>query len=306
MTGEVPLVSVVIPSYNHAHLIARAIASVLAQSWSQLEILVIDNHSSDKTDQVVAGFADTRVRMLKVHNGGVIAISRNLGISAARGEWVAFLDSDDWWHPEKLKRCAQHFGEADFIYHRLRIVTQGRRSLLPRHVGSWPLRTPVFQYLLTDGNPVATSSVVVRRAIMEQIGGFDERREIIAAEDYDAWIRIASLTDRFLFVRECLGYYLFSRHSASRKDMSLPMREVYAVHAHRLPGHTQKRMEANAAYAAGRYAWSQGDFVKAKMELSRALSWGRVGLRMRSLVTLSMLSFQRGYRTVKRKVDPQR
>ncbi len=306
MTGEVPLVSVVIPSYNHAHLISRAIASVLAQSWSQVEILVIDNHSSDNTDQVVAGFADTRIRMLKVHNGGVIAISRNLGISAARGEWIAFLDSDDWWHPKKLERCAQHFEEVDFIYHRLRLVTQGRRSLLPKHIGGWPVRPPVFQHLLTDGNPVATSSVVVRRAILEQIGGFDERREIIAAEDYDAWIRMASLTDRFLFVRESLGYYLFSMHSASRKDMSLPMRQVYAVHAHRLPAQAQKRMEANAAYAAGRYAWSQDDFVKAKMELSRALIWGRLGLRIRSLVTLSMLLFQRGYQSVKRKMDPQK
>ncbi len=304
MNRDAPLVSVVIPSYNHAHLIARAISSVLAQSWTHFEIIIVDNHSSDNTDEVVSGFADARVRMLKVHNGGIIAISRNHGISAARGEWIAFLDSDDWWRSEKLERCSQHFDAFDFIYHRLRIARQGQRSLLARHIGSWPVRAPAFHHLLTDGNPVATSSVVVRRAMLEQIGGFDERGEIVAAEDYDAWIRIASLTDRFLFIRQNLGYYLFSVQSASRKDMSLPMREVYATYAHRLPLRSQRRMEANAAYAAGRYAWVQADLVRAKIELGKTLRWGRIGLRTRALATLFMVLFREGSQKLKRIVKP--
>ncbi len=293
MTQALPLVSVVIPSYNHAHLIGRALSSVLAQSWPRLEVIVVDNHSTDNTDEVVNGFADARVRLLKVYNGGTIAISRNLGIRAARGEWVAFLDSDDWWAYDKLARCAAHFGEADFIYHRLRIVPKGRRFYLSRHIGSWQVHQPVLQHMLIDGNPVATSSVVVRRVLLEKIGGFDERREIVAAEDYDAWLRIAKLTERFHFVRESLGFYLFSMQSASRKDMSLPMREVYATHAHHLATEDRERMQANAAYAAGRHASREGDQARARTELYKALRWGRADLRLKSMLTLLMLQFRR-------------
>jgi glycosyltransferase involved in cell wall biosynthesis len=293
MTQALPLVSVVIPSYNHGHLIGRALSSVLAQSWPRLEVIVVDNHSTDNTDEVVNGFTDARVRLLKVYNGGTIAISRNLGISDARGEWIAFLDSDDWWTHDKLVRCAQHFDEADFIYHRLRIVTTGCRPSLSRHIGTWQVGRPVLQHMLIDGNPVATSSVVVRRALLEEIGGFDERREIVAAEDYDAWLRIAKLTERFRFVHASLGYYLFSMQSASRKDMSLPMREVYAAHANHLAMKDRERMEANAAYAAGRHAWRQGDQARARTELYKALRWGSADLRLKSMLTLLMLRFRR-------------
>lgn len=286
MNSAQPLVSVVIPSNNHAHLIGRALTSVLVQEWPNLEVIVVDNHSSDNTDEVVSSFADARIQMLKVHNGGVIAISRNVGIRAAQGEWVAFLDSDDWWSPNKLVRCASHFDEADLIYHRLRIVTSERRRFWARHISSWQVKKPVLKHMLVRGNPIATSSVLVRRSLLDQVGGFDERKEIVAAEDFDMWLRIAALTDRFCFVRANLGYYLFSMQSASRKDMSLPIRAVHAAHAHHLSAQAYECMDAHAAYAAGRYAWSQGDLERARAELRKSLLWGRVEMRLKSLFML--------------------
>lgn len=280
------IVSVVIPSYNHAHLIGRALASVLAQDWHHLDIVVVDNHSSDHTDEVVASFADPRIRLIKVHNGGVIAVSRNVGIRATRGEWVAFLDSDDWWSSDKLFTCAKHFDGADLIYHRLRIVACGRRHVWPRYIDSWQVAKPVLQDMLMNGNPIATSSVVVRRSFLEQVGGFDERKEIVAAEDFDTWLRVAARTDRFCFVRPSLGYYLISKQSASRKDMSLPMREVHAAHAHHLSAQAHERMDAHAAYAAGRYACRYGDLVCARTELRKSLRWGRADVRLKSLLIL--------------------
>lgn len=284
-----PIISVVIPSYNHAHLIGRALASVLAQDWPNLDIVVVDNHSSDNTDEVVTSFADSRIRLLKVHNEGVIAVSRNVGISAAQGDWVAFLDSDDWWSSDKLIRCSQHFDGADLIYHRLRIIASGWRYVWPRYIGSWQVAKPVLQHLLMSGNPIATSSVMVRRSLLEQVGGFNERKEIVAAEDFDTWLRISTLTDRFCFVRASLGYYLFSMQSASRRDMSLPMRQVQAAHAHHLSEQQRERVDAHAAYAAGRYAWRHGDLVRARNELCKSLRWGPVDLCLKSLLMLLVI-----------------
>jgi glycosyltransferase involved in cell wall biosynthesis len=291
MSSAQPMISVVIPSYNHAHLIGRALASVLAQNWQQFEIILVDNHSSDNTDDVVASFKDDRIRLIKVRNDGVIAVSRNVGVRAAKGEWIAFLDSDDWWTPNKLAKCAQHFEKWDLIYHRMRIVVPARRNLWPRYI-SRQLTRPVLRCLLISGNPVATSSVVMRRVLLERVGGFDERKEIVAAEDYDIWLRIAKLTDRFSFERANLGYYLLSMQSASRKDMSRPIRQVQTAHAQYLLPKERERMDANAAYTAGRYAWSRGELTYARLELLKSLRYGRADVRLKSLITLLMLVFK--------------
>lgn len=99
------LVSVVMPAWNAAGTIARSIESVLAQRHAQVELLVVDDASTDATAQMVAGYAaaDARVRLLRQAANGGVAAARNAGIAAARGEFVAFLDSDDWWHPRKLE-----------------------------------------------------------------------------------------------------------------------------------------------------------------------------------------------------------
>src|SRR5689334_17428665 len=99
-----PQVSVVIPTYNRAADLRRALGSVVAQTCERWEALVVDNHSTDDTRQVVESFRDGRIRFLQVSNQGVVAVSRNLGVRNAVGDYVAFLDSDDWWLPEKLSR----------------------------------------------------------------------------------------------------------------------------------------------------------------------------------------------------------
>ena len=105
-----PLVSVVIPNYNRAADLRRALRSVVRQTWRQWEALVVDNHSTDNVAQVIEEFQDRRIRMLSVHNHGVIAVSRNVGVTNAAGAYVAFLDSDDWWAPRKLRPALRRAG----------------------------------------------------------------------------------------------------------------------------------------------------------------------------------------------------
>src|SRR6266704_594323 len=101
-----PLVSVIMPTYNRAKLIDKSIESVLSQTYRRLELIVIDNYSQDETETVVKSFSDQdpRVRYFKYANHGLVAASRNAGIDAAKGQYLAFLDSDDLWLPEKVQK----------------------------------------------------------------------------------------------------------------------------------------------------------------------------------------------------------
>lgn len=289
MALEQPLVSVVIPTFNHGHLIGRALRSVLSQTWSKLEVIVVDNHSSDGTERVVTAMDDPRIKYIQFHNRGIIAASRNVGIRAASGEWIAFLDSDDWWSLGKIESCAKSFDFADVIYHRLQIVPEARVWMRHRCIRSWQVHAPVARDLLLRGNPVATSALVVRKELMDRIRGFDERRDFFAAEDYDAWIRLAGVTEKFCFLAQTLGFYYLSQHSSSRRDMSLPLRAVMAVHSVGLTADERGIVDAYAAYAAGRHSWAQGDLPRAKTELIHSLQLGRQDIRIRSAVTLALL-----------------
>jgi glycosyltransferase involved in cell wall biosynthesis len=178
------------------------------QTFTNWEVLIVDNHSTDNTDQVVTDFNDSRMKLFKIHNNGVIAASRNAGIRAASGEYIAFLDSDDWWKPEKLRLSSDALNAgADLVYHDLFLVTKTDQRLFLKKVTTRGLTRPVFDNLLTNGNCINNSSVVVKKILLTSIGGIAEDYDLIAAEDYDCWLRIAKLTDKFTRIPNTLGFY---------------------------------------------------------------------------------------------------
>ena len=222
MNDRVPLlVSVVIPSYNHARYLGRALQSVLDQTYTNWEEIVIDNHSTDNTDEGMTIFTDPRITYLKIQNNGVIAASRNVGIRAAKGEWIAFLDSDDWWTEDKLQLCFSYINDkVDLVYHDLEIVSDKHKLFSRKIIKSRQVKPPVLIDLLLKGNAIVNSSVVVRRSLLEQIGGINESVEMIAAEDYNTWLRIAQLTAQFVYLPRILGYYLTHNQSISQMALS--------------------------------------------------------------------------------------
>lgn len=222
---EVPgLVSVVIPSYNRAYIVGQAIESVLRQTYENVEVVVIDDGSTDDTERVVRAF-DDRVRYIYQPNGG-IAVARNSGIAAARGEFVAFLDSDDVWLPWKLeaqlavlRQCPEigmiwtdmtavdesgtvveaeylrTFYGASFKHTRIEQVCEPAGTLrsylpnAPKSAAAHPVYTGSIHSQMFMGNIVHTSTVVVRREWARRIGGFDLAMRP-AGEDYDFHFRI--------------------------------------------------------------------------------------------------------------------
>lgn len=289
--NSAPLVSVVIPTYNHARYLGRALQSVLDQTYTHWEAIVIDNHSTDNTDDVMASLADPRITYLKIHNNGVIAASRNEGIRAAKGEWIAFLDSDDWWTVDKLQACFDCIDDqVDLVYHDLEIVSVQKRFFSRKTIKSWQVKKPVLIDLLLEGNAIANSSVVVRKSLLEQIGGINRSLEMIAAEDYNTWMRIAEITDQFVYLPRRLGYYLTHNQSISQKDMSVPGRVAAAEFIHLLSDQQKIKFEANLRYTTGRFNYLAGNFKGAKEHLLFSLQHGHSMLKMKSAVFLLILA----------------
>ena len=191
--GDPPLVSVVIPTYNRLEATERAARSVLAQTHGALELLVIDDGSTDGTAERVKAIADPRLRVVRQPNGGV-ARARNRGLREARGAYVAFLDSDDAWAPEKL---ARQIAALEAAPARVGLCTTGaeiRPDRGPPEIRCPEIRGDAFAALLLRNLVHApTSCILIRREVAEAVGGFDPR--LPAIEDWEWLQRAARLYD---------------------------------------------------------------------------------------------------------------
>jgi glycosyltransferase involved in cell wall biosynthesis len=189
-----PRVSIIIPTYNRAGLLRQAIESVLAQTYRDFETVVADDGSTDDTAQVIAGYGRAVTHVPLPHLGQPAA-TRNSGLRVAQGEYIAFLDSDDLFLPDKLARQVPAL-EADptigMVY---------SNGLYFRHDPKQPtghvqdgLPTPSGQIFadLLRGNMLAPPVVLIRRSCLERVGPFDERPDFRAVEDFDLWLRVAA------------------------------------------------------------------------------------------------------------------
>jgi glycosyltransferase involved in cell wall biosynthesis len=186
-------ISAVIPSYNNANTIERALDSLRLQKRKPDEIIVVDDCSTDDTSAVVVQWAkkySVDVELLHTNSNSGPAVARNLGISTASGDWIAFLDADDEWLPHRLSVQTevlrlQQMHDTALICSR---IIRNKAPLVERKLKE----TDVTELNLNDfafGNPIATSSVLVLREAIQKIGGFDE--QFRGPEDYDLWMRIA-------------------------------------------------------------------------------------------------------------------
>jgi len=184
-----PQVTVVVPTRDRRSLLLRTLRSALAQEHVTLEIVVVDEGSSDGTEAAVEGLGDERIRLVRHERPRGVAAARNAGIAAASGDWVAFLDDDDLWSPRKLAAQLAVAAEraADFTYTGALFVSADLEPLLEREAPA----AAELRERIPLANPVAAggSSVVVRAALAREVGGFDERLEQLT--DWDMWWRLA-------------------------------------------------------------------------------------------------------------------
>ncbi|OGU23031.1 MAG: hypothetical protein A2X85_14300 [Geobacteraceae bacterium GWF2_54_21] len=183
-----PLVSIIIPTYNSASFITEAIDSCLMQTYTKFEIIVINDGSTDNTDEVVLKYID-KITYIKQENAGA-ARARNLGIAEAKGDYIAFLDADDIWITDKLQKqieIMKRNPNIALVYGKFENFSEGTNeilSIMPDSIQSGFL----FDHILIN-NLIGLSSVLVRKSVLDEVGSFDER--LLTAEDTNLWLKIA-------------------------------------------------------------------------------------------------------------------
>ena len=205
------LISVIIPAHNGEKFLPHSIGSVLAQTYRDFELIVVDDGSTDDTEKVVEKFQkkDPRVSYYYEKNSGGPAKPKNLAMQYVKGDYIAYLDQDDEWMPRKLEKQIALFEQnkdknIGLVSCGALLVDGARR---PFGVYMPPKNRKVFPEILLRNPIYSNSSVMVRREVVENIGGRDETMNY--SEDWDMWIRIAKAGYGFAFVREPLFKYYF-------------------------------------------------------------------------------------------------
>ena len=290
-----PLVSIVIPTYNHAPMLQRALATVVEQTHQNWNAIVVNNFSTDNTLEVVAAFNDPRIQCVNFRNNGVIGASRNEGIALATGKYVAFLDSDDTWFSTKLEKCVEILESgSDLVCHAEYWIDESGKSRL---VAYGPSEAATHHNLIYKGNRISTSATVVRTALLIEVNGFDVAPELISTEDYDLWIRLAAKSDKFAFISEPLGEY--HRHD---NNVSANIEKHLAAELALLEKHfsantrfenmiARRRRKALAYYGAGRSLHRTRKHFLALQKYSHSLVIWPISLRLYAAVMLSLMGF---------------
>ena len=209
--------SVVIPSYNQREFLKQAINSVFNQRYKLFEIIVIDNKSNDGTQEYIKSLKSNKIRFIINENFGSISISRNIGIEESKGNWISFLDSDDYWHPDKLLIINEKIKKEnyDIVSHNEYFINKNNEILSYREYGS---KKKDSLKELIKRNLYSTSAISIKGEFLKRNKlFFDERLIFATAEDYDFWIRLTIKKARILNIKKGLGYYRIHENSASKK-----------------------------------------------------------------------------------------
>jgi glycosyltransferase involved in cell wall biosynthesis len=282
-----PTVSVVIPAYNAAWCVGKAIDSVLAQDFRDFELIVVDDGSTDDTAAVLAGYGEA-IRVVHKPNGGMSS-ARNAGIAVARGEFVAFLDADDWWLPGKLAKqvaLMRQRPEVGFSSTTARVEDQDGRLL-----NLWTCDQedrPILLTLFASNAGIAggSSALMVRRDLLERVGPYDET--LGGVEDGDLWMRLAAVSE-YACLEEPLVVVLRRSGSVSRNVEGMRMGAIRVMHKNRglLPpayrGHFWRDCLAGVYADYAKWRYRAGQHLPALLDAARILalspsSRGRLGL----------------------------
>ena len=186
--NTIPLITAVVVNHNYGRYLGECLDSVLEQSYPSMEIIVVDDGSTDNSLEILQSYKD-RTLLIQQENRGVSA-ARNVGLAKSKGEWIAFLDSDDAWRPEKLQKQSNYFTQptVGMVFCGIEFTDDSGRCLgsaRPSNTGNF-----LSQLVTFTSPPIGGSAAVIRSECLRNLGGFDE--QLSTAADLDMWIRIAA------------------------------------------------------------------------------------------------------------------
>lgn len=220
----IPLVSIIIPTYNRAEILSETLDSVAAQTMQNFEAIICDDGSTDDIESIVKSY-DKRFRIVRLQHKGLPAIARNAGIISARGQFLAFLDSDDIWLPEKLEKqllFAKEYPELGLIGTNAYFMRDEEKTEELYFESSSTFHTNIMEEMLFR-NLFICSSVLVKAHLIKKTSLFCEEKILKATEDYDLWMRFAAIEDCG-YIAEPLLWYRTNQQQTVRSEQTAIMR----------------------------------------------------------------------------------
>jgi glycosyltransferase involved in cell wall biosynthesis len=183
-------VSIIMPTYNRAWILGRAVESVLTQTFKDFELIIVNDGSADDTQKVLKDFSDARITVINLETNGGLSHARNTGLKKATGEFIAYLDSDNLWYPEYLEATMEAFDDKTImVYSGQNLLLVGGTKEHPEIIGRKTRNEKYNPVKLTQGNYIDVNCVVHRRSLIKEVGLFDEDLKVL--EDWDLFVQIA-------------------------------------------------------------------------------------------------------------------
>ena len=288
-----PSVSIILPTYNrYGYFLERAVQSVIRQSYKNWELIVVDNNSSDGTLKYLKSIKNNNISILSINNDGNIARSRNLGIKNASGDFIAFLDSDDFWEKDKLLSSISFFNknhEYVGVCHSEYWLSDDIKNV--KNYG--PESNYKFDKLLTRGNCISLSAVILQKKCLKDVGYFSEDVDIITAEDYDLWLKISKLGKKIGFLTDILGN--FQLHSTSESSNIIrntkAVSKVLNKHINQKDIGLYAQAQANCWTIAGKCFYKEKQIRNAFMAYCKALQFKKINPKVYIFILLLLIPY---------------
>ncbi len=275
--------------YNSEKYIGNTIKSVINQTYKNWELIIVDDCSTDRSISIVKKYVgqDKRINLIKTkRNFGGPARARNIGINLSKGNHIAFLDSDDIWFKNKLDICMKNFhSEVDLLFHDFKKF--GKVSFFEKKIiRGKKLNSPITKNLLLKDNVIINSSVIVRKELIEKVGFISEENSMIAAEDYNLWLKISTVTENFLYIPKVLGKYFIGENNISNKDMSLCRKMACKNFENKLSKSEIQIYNAIFNYMRGKFLYSKGKYIEAQKYFKKNLGSKNINISIKSFIML--------------------
>lgn len=288
MALQEPKVSVILPTYNRAETLGRAIKSVLDQTFGDFELIIVDDGSTDNTAEVVNSFRDPRVRYVRLETNRGAAAARNMGIKLARGDYIAFQDSDDEWLPEKLAKQMKVFAhapaEVGVVYTGFWRIEGSKRTYIPS--ATVRRKEGNIHKELLKGNFVTTQAAVVKMECFDRAGLLAE--ELPRLQDWELFIRLSKLYE-FRCVDEPLLIAYFTPDSISANRAALITALQFIIDRHFDDFKRHKGLLARWQYAIGNILCQAGETARGRAYLFKAAKSQPFNIKYVAAAVLSLV-----------------
>jgi glycosyltransferase involved in cell wall biosynthesis len=297
-TSSHPLVTVVIPTYNRLALVQQAIASVIAQTYTNWELMIVDDGSDDGTPEAIVAMNDPRIKLLTKPHAGNIAMLRNVGVDEGSGEWLAFLDSDDIWLPLKLEiqlfsllQKGKRWGYGGFE------LMNDDMQTIPNKAGHFhPISGWIIKEVLTTEASVTIGTLMIERTLFEEAGRFNQDAKLIYREDYELVLRLAlksealAVPDLLVRIREHEGRATSRFEEAHDRTAAMYEHFIRSRPEKALAKIARRRMAGEIAESA-KTSIKRKKYLQATGKLGQALIHGDQLRHLFSIVRQGLFAF---------------